>query len=262
MKKMIFASAMALLLITTNAQTSKIPVGKKLQLLSETKINTTVSMMGQEMEVPATTKTFVEVNVKAATATSVTAVVTTKKIGVNLSMMGQETSFDSDDKNIANNPAAADALKNLNKPEEVIIENGKLKGSFEIGIRGMMTSGELAKKMFLTLDAANITEGFKWTEENNTDGSKINTIYTVTKVTATDIEVTATSNIKIAQTIQQMGMDMKQNTSGTISAVSLYDATTAILKADATKIDMTGTMNVMGNDAPISIKIITTSTVK
>ena len=262
MKKIIIASAIVLLNITANAQTSKIPVGKKLQVLSESKVNTSVSVMGQAMEVPATTKTLVDIDVKAANTSSVTASINTRKITGSATMMGQETTFDSDDKAVMNNPAAAEALKNLNKPEDVTIENGKVKGKFEIGTAGLFTTSELAKKMFLTVEAANIKEGFKWTEEYVNEGAKINTINTISKITADAVEVTANSNLKIDKTIQQMGMDMKQSTIGTIKSISSYDATTAVLKADATKIDMTGTLQIMGNDAPISIKIIIATTVK
>jgi hypothetical protein len=248
--------------IAAQAQVSKIIVGKKVALESTGKTITKISMMGQEMEMPLSMTMLIDLNAKAIEANSLKAGVTLKKVSGTLSMMGQENSFSSDDKNISSNPQAAEMMKTLNKEEEVTLEDGKVKGKLDIGTTGVPTSTEWARMVFLTLKAENIKEGYKWTETSDTDGTKNNTIYAVTKVTATDIEVTATSSMKIEKTIQQMGMDMKQNLTGTSSSVRVYDALTAILKADATKIEMTGTMLVMGNEAPISISTISTTTVK
>ena len=261
MKKIIVATAI-LFAVSVNAQVGKIPVGKKIQMFAESKGTNTVSMMGQEMEIPSTAKTTSEIEIKSVTANDIVATITLKKIVASTTIMGQENTFDSDDKSASKNPMAATLLKNLNTPQEVILEKGKVKGKNDVGITGVPTTNEVAKKMFLTVEAANIKEGFKWTEQTDGEGTKSNTIYTITKVTKDDIEVTATSNIKVEATVNQMGMDMKQNISGTIVSVSVYDAATTLLKADATKMDLNGTIQVMGNDAPMTVKLITTTTVK
>ena len=261
MKKLIIASAI-LLAVSVNAQVGNIAVGKKIQMFTESKGANTVSMMGQEMEIPSTAKTTSEIEVKSVTTDAITATITLKRIAASTNIMGQENSFDSDEKPTSNNPMAAALLKNLNKPQDVVLEKGKIRGKTDIGITGVPTSNEVAKKLFLAVDVANIKEGFKWTEQADGEGTKTNTIYTITKVTTTDIEVTATSSIKIEATINQMGMDMKQNISGSVVSVSVYDAATMLLKADATKMDLSGTIQIMGNDAPMSVKLITTTTVK
>ncbi len=261
MKKVIVSAAM-LLAVATQAQVSKIQVGKKVQIESSAKMTTKLNMMGQEMEMPMTMNISADIAAKSFEASALKAGVTVKKISGTLSMMGQENSFSSDDKNIANNPQAAEMMKTLNKEEEVILEDGKVKGKLDIGTAGVPTSSEWARMVFLTLKAENIKEGYKWTETSDADGTRNNTIYAITKVTATDIEVTATSTVKIEKTIQQMGMDMKQNLTGTSTSVRVYDASTATLKADATKMEMSGSMLVMGNEAPINITSISTTTVK
>lgn len=260
--KKIIVSAVLLVTVATQAQVSKIPVGKKIQLESVAKMTTKVNAMGQDMEMPMKMTMEVDLAAKSVEANTLNASVTVKKVSGTLSMMGQENTFSSDDKNTTNNPQAAELMKNINKEEAVELEDGKVKGKANIGINGMPTSTEFARMVFLTLNADNIKEGYKWTEEISNEASKMNTIYAITKVTSTEIEVTATTNIKVEGTIQQMGMDMKQNLKGTMTSVRVYDATTAILKADATKLEMSGTMNAMGMDAPISMSSITTTTVK
>lgn len=260
--KRLFVCAAMLFAVNVQAQVSKIPVGKKIQLESSSKMTTKLNMMGQDMEMPMTMTILADLSAKSAEINTLKAAVTLKKFSGSLSIIGQETNFSSDDKNIANNPQAAEVLKNFNKEEEVLLEDGKVKGKLDVGTNGVPTSPELARMTFLTLNPDNIKEGYKWTEESNSDGTKNTTIYAITKVTTTDVEVTATSSIKIEKTIQQMGMDMKQNLSGTSTSVRLYNAATATLKADATKMEMSGTMLVMGNEAPISISSITTTTVK
>lgn len=261
MKKVIVSAAL-LLAVATQAQVSKIPVGKKVVLESTAKTSTKVSLMGQEMEIPLNLTITSELSAKSSEAATLKTGVMLKKVSGSVSMMGQETKFSSDDKNIANNPQAADLLKNLNKEEEVLLEDGKVKSKASFGINGVPTSSEFAKMVFLTIAAENVKEGFKWTEESNADGTKSNTIYTVTKVTQSEIEITASTSIKMEGTVQQMGMDVKQNLTGTITSVRVYDAATAILKADASKQEMTGTMVAMGMEAPITISTVTTTTVK
>ncbi len=262
MKKIIIASAIVLLTITANAQASKIPVGKKLEMVTEIKVNTAINIMGQDMTMLSNTKSIVGAEVKSVVNNIITSTVTLKKTIISLNAMGRETTFDSDDKSAANNPMVAEALKNINKPEDIIIENGKVKGKFDIGTTGVQSNGELAKQMFLLVEPTNIKQGFKWTEEYAYDGTKFTILNTITKVTSDEVEVTGTSNMKIEKTIQQMGMDMKQNVSGITTSVSVYDAATNILKATVSKSDLTGTMNVMGSDAPITTKMISTTTVK
>ncbi|MBC7720949.1 MAG: hypothetical protein H7068_02945, partial [Pedobacter sp.] len=211
MKKIIIASAIVLLTITANAQTSKIPVGKKLEMVTDSKGTMALNVMGQAIEIVTTTKFNVGAEVKSIVDNTITSTVTLKKSVVTINGMGQETTMDSDDKSTSNNPMAAEVLKNLNKPEDIIIENGKVKGKFEIGTAGVQTNGELAKQMFLLVEPANIKQGFKWTEDYTYDGSKFSIINIITKVTADEVEVTGTTNMKIEKTIQQMGMDMKQN---------------------------------------------------
>lgn len=261
MKKVIVSAAL-LIAVAAQAQVSKIQVGKKVQVESTAKISTKVNVMGQEMEMPMNMTMLIDANAKAIEASTLKAGITLKKVSGSMTMMGQENKFSSDDKNIRNNPQAAELLKNLNKEDEVLLEDGKVKSKAVIGTNGLPTNTEFAKMIFLTLAAENIKEGYKWTEEATADGSKTNTIYTITKVSATEVEVTATSNIKVEGTIQQMGMDMKQNLTGTMTSVRVFDATTAILKADASKLEMSGTILVMGNEAPISMTSVSTTTVK
>lgn len=262
MRKIIIVSTVVLLTITTNAQVSKIPVGKKLEMVTDSKMTTAVSVMGQEIETNMTLKSNVNAEVKSVVGNTVTSTVTLKRTIVKISAMGQENTFDSDDRSALSNPMAAEALKNINKPEDIVIENGKAKGKFEIGTMGVQTNGELAKQMFLLVEPVNIKQGFKWTEDYTYDGSKFSITNTITKITTDEVEVTGTTNTKIEKTIQQMGMDMKQNLTGITNSVSIYNATTNILKATVSKADMTGTMNMMGSDAPITIKMVTTTTVK
>ncbi|MDI9365167.1 MAG: hypothetical protein QM541_09470 [Flavobacterium sp.] len=261
MKKIIVSAAL-LIAVAVQAQVSKIPMGKKIVLESTGKTSTKVSMMGQEMEIPMNLTIISELSAKSSESATLKTGVTLKKLSGSISMMGQETKFSSDDKDIANSPQAADLLKSLNKEEDVLLEDGKVKSKVSFSTNGVPTSSEFAIMVFLTIAAENVKEGYKWTEESNVDGTKSNTIYTVTKVTPSEIEMTASTSIKMESTIQQMGMDMKQNLTGTITSVRVYDATTAILKTDASKQEMTGTMLSNGMEVPVTFSTITTTTVK
>lgn len=261
MKKVIVSAAL-LIAVAAQAQVSKIPVGKKMEMVSDSKMTVSVSVMGQDMESNVDSKSNVEAVVKSVEGNVLTSTVTLKRTVLKASGMGQEVTLDSDDKSASSNPMAAEALKTINKPEDIIIENGKVKSKLEINTTGVQSNSELAKQFYLLVDPANIKLDYKWTDEYNLDGTKVSINYTITKISAEEVEVTGITNLKLDKTVQQMGMDMKQNLNGTTTTLSVYDAATNILKASVSKSEMSGTTNAMGMDIPMTMKIITTTTVK
>lgn len=261
MKKVIVSAAL-LLAIATQAQVSKIPVGKKMEMVNESKMTVSVNVIGQDMQSNVDSKSNVEAVVKSVEGNTITSTVTLKRTIVKASGMGQEATLDSDDKSASNNPMAAEALKTVNKPEDIVIESGKVKNKLEVNTMGVQSNSELAKQFFLLVEPTNIKLGYKWTDEYNFDGTKVVINYTITKLSADEVEVTGITNLKLDKTVQQMGMDMKQNLTGTTKTISVYDAATNILKASVSQSEMSGTTNAMGMDVPMSLKIATTTTVK
>jgi hypothetical protein len=261
MKKVIVSVAL-LLAVAAQAQVSKIPVGKKMEMVSDSKMTVSVSVMGQDMQSNVDSKSNVEAVVKSVEGNAITSTVTLKRTIVKASGMGQEATLDSDDKAASSNPMAAEALKNINKPEDIVIESGKVKSKLEISTVGVQSNSELAKQFYLLVEPTNIKLDYKWTDEYNLDGTKVSINYIITKISAEEVEVTGITNLKLENTVKQMGMDMKQNLSGTTTTLSVYDAATNILKASVSKSEMSGTTNAMGMDIPMTMKIITTTTVK
>jgi len=263
MKKIIVGSFILLTTLAVKAQNIKLPVGKKLQVSTEMKNSMKMSIMGQDMEIPMTSSTLSDATVKEMNTNNAIITVTLKNVKGSLSVMGQEQTFSSDDADAKNNPTAAEALKNLNKPEDIIIENGKVKGTEKsVGSPSEMSNSGLVSLLFLTANDKDLKEGFNWaTSVTNTDGTT-NTNNTITKLTKDEIEVTALSTVKYSGTKEQAGMQVKINLSGTTSTISVYDVATNLLKASAQKSEMNGTMNIMGSDAPVSMTSTITVTVK
>jgi hypothetical protein len=116
-------------------------------------------------------------------------------------------------------------------------------------------------KYFLTLPAASIKPAHQWSVVDNKPDASTESLFVIAEVTATDISVNVLTNAKITSTMNQNGMEIKQNTQGTIKLKRIYDAKTGMLKSETGTGGLKGTMNVMGQDAPIDLKVTTKSSV-
>jgi len=263
MKRKFLVVAAFLLAFFVDAQVT-LPVGKKIQLVTTQKITNTTSAMGQDVEILINGTTTTAAEVKLVDNKSVTFSATIKKITGSFSGMGQEQKFDSDDKDAANNPMIAPMLKSLNKSEDVVISLDKKSTANNNSPVNMENSLALTMQdILLPNEAEGKAELFKWTSEyTSKEGAKSATIYTITKLTSSEVEITVNETANIVGNVQQMGMDVKQNLTGSKTSVLLYDASTKLLKASAQKFDFSGTMEVMGMNAPMKISGTVTTTVQ
>jgi hypothetical protein len=261
MKKIAF-SAVALLFATgILAQTISVGTGKKLQVVSTIKLNTTVSQMGSEMEIPATSDIYTDFEIKSITGKSIVLIGTLKRVVGKTSMMGNDQSYDSDDPSFANNPLMAEGLKELNKPNDITIELGKTK--LPSDITGAQSSSDIANYLFIPVNAATVKTGFSWSDSSaSPEGSKAVNNYTVTKVSKEEIAVTVINTNKTIATRQQMGMEVKVNMEGASSATLIYDAASGVLKSFSSSFSSSGNNEAMGQSIPVTLKGAAAITVK
>ncbi|MFY7900760.1 MAG: hypothetical protein ACOVNY_11295 [Chitinophagaceae bacterium] len=255
MKKFVLANIAIILVFSVKAQLA-IPVGKQLQLITKQTLSNTTSIMGQDVDIKIENNLVTAAEVKAATNTSVTLNATIKKVSGSISGMGQEQQFDSDAKDPSNNPMLGSIFKDLNKTEEVVLKLEKTAAkslNMPLGMENM--ASVTLQDLIMPVEAIGKPELHKWTSEfSGTDGSKSATIYTVSKVTNSEIEITINETANLTGNVQQMGMDLKQNITGTKTTILLYDAMSKMLKTSVQKLDFTGTMEeVMGTNAPIKL---------
>lgn len=264
MKKLIIASTIVLLATNMNAQTVNVSAGKKIQSVSSITLTTTVSQMGQEMEIPTTANVNMDFDVKSISGKTIALSGNVKKIVGSVKMMGNEQTYDSDDPATANNPQMAEALKNLNKPSDISVVAGKTSLPKDItDITASQNSEDVANYLFIPVDAASVKEGYTWSDSASTaEGSKALNNYTVTKVSKEEVIITVVNTNKIITTKQQMGMEVKVNMQGGSTATRVYDVASGVLKTVNGSFISSGNNEVMGNSIPVSIKGTATVTVK
>ena len=260
MKKIIIASAIVFIAANVQAQNISSATGKKLQVATNMKMTTTVSQMGQEMEIPTVGDINTDYEVKSVAGKTVSLTGTTKKIKVTVSAMGQEQTADSDDPAAANNPQMAEAFKDVNKTKDLTVQVGKpLISSDVTGVQG---TEDIAAVLFFPIDIK-LKEGTSFSDSTtNADGSNSVSLYTVSKATPQEITLTVANTAKMLGTKQQMGMEVKVNMQTASTATRVYDAASGVLKSESKQFTSTGTNEVMGQSIPVSMKGSSTITVK
>jgi hypothetical protein len=268
MKKSIIVVALFAAAFTTSAQAPKMPAGTKFKVVTESNNITSMSMMGQDIELSNGNKSYADFHLKSVSASGYQLSTSITRISGSVSAMGNEQTFDSEDASLKSNPMLAEQLKMLNKPIDFTIENGKVVNTASAAGSDVLTAllGQSngttdQAKYFLTLPAASIKPAHQWSVVDNKPDASSESLYVIAEVTATDISVNVLTNVKLYTTLNQNGMEIKQNTQGTIKAKRVYDAKTGLLKSETASGGLKGTMNVMGQDAPIDLKITSKSSV-
>ena len=259
MKKIIITSVIAFIAFQVNAQTISVATGKKIQAVVNEKKNTTVSQMGQEMEIPSVSDTYFDFVVKAVDGKKVTLTATIKRIKVSVTVMGNEQKIDSDDSTSKSNPQVAEALKDVNKPADLVVEAGKSATSTDLN--GAVSTEDITCVLFFPFKSG-AKEGDSFSDSTTkADGSKLVNVYTITKSTKDEITVTQTNNSKLTGTKQQMGMEIQVNMLTSYTAIRVYDAATGLLKSETKTSTASGTNEVQGMSIPVTMKGTSTTSI-
>jgi hypothetical protein len=255
MKKLIFVCTLC---------TSIVSFAQKINIVQASKITSSVSMMGQSMDIPVDGEIFVAIDIKSNANNKANITYKITRVKTATSVMGQDMKVDTDDKASLNgNPAADELTKSLNKPNNITIENGKIDGKdAAISTGTNPTEISFLSTLIAPAELENKKEGDKWTSEITGDiGNKSVTIYTITKLTSDEIEVTSNATVsKNGKQSTPMG-DANQKMSGTISTVTLYNSKTNLMKGQAVSMNLSGTVEMMGQELPVTLKGTTTTTV-
>lgn len=275
--KLIYLYLCLFLVATTiKAQTNKLVAGTKLQVTEVSKMTNKTNAMGTEIEMKNTNNFLAIVTIKNIKDSTVVLESVIKKISGEVSAMGTEQKYDSDDSSTISNPMLGGLLQNVNKPEEIVVVNGKIKGDSDLANKsvGMITkalsgnasfsSSAMIGQLFIPIESQNKQVGYTWTtsERSNDSTMKINTIYTITKLSKDEIEITSNVGTTFVGEMKAMGMSIKENMSGISTATFTYNAQNGLLKNGTTDNTSTGTGEVMGNNIPINLKGVTTINVQ
>lgn len=256
MKRILITSIAVLAGFALHAQ--KVTAGKSYQAIVDSKTTVSMNVQGASMDIPTTVQAEIGLQIKSADNNTITGSCAVKHIKVSTSAMGQEQSFDSNDSAMKSNPEVSKLMQDQN----FTLTNGKLSDEQKADAGLQVTGLDIVNKLLLPVSADKLKENYTWKENKTDSGSSSEINYTISKLTSDDVEISFTTSIKINNTIQQMGMDMKQSLTGTIKGTRLYSRASGTLKSDSEDKDFTGSYEVMAQQMPVTIKGTSTTVIK
>lgn len=276
-----FVLLLSVISFTTFAQTptGKIVVkkGQHFVIVSNSEGNVTQEMMGQNMEMKIGSATKLSADIKDSKSNNYTITQTLTSMKSTFSGMGQEKSFDSDKKEDMAGEAGAMYKDKLNVPKDVEITNeGKslvvadtTKRDSTGGdnpmsaIMEMIGGGQdnVAGVLFLVIPMGKKV-GDTWQDSTISEGVKLKRMYTLNSIADKQAAVTVNSVLNVNKTMQLQGMDMNAVMTSKIVSAVLVDVLSNIQKENKSTMDVTGTIDVMGQSVPITAKATSVTSVK
>lgn len=279
MKKLILPFLL-LATVVTSAQkvSSKLALqkGQKIEVVSNTNA-TTEMMMGTTSNSSVSTEVY---EVKDVTNTNTTLERSMKNMKMNVSIMGQEKSIDSDNPEDLKGMLGEPIKELLTTKNEFTIDgSGKIisvknddkKKKTDNGMMSMfmqqmnMGAGaplEGKPSFFKVLPDYEVGKGDTWADTMAVDGNTLNTSYTLKDITDSEIIVDYTSNGKIDTKQNMMGMSVEVKGAIKSNGAITLDRATGLMK-QKTITNMTETAsNLNGQEMNINSKSTTVITVK
>ncbi|WP_301920691.1 DUF6263 family protein [Ferruginibacter sp.] len=276
-----FVLLLSVISFTTFAQTptGKIVVkkGQHFVIVSNSEGNVTQEMMGQNMEMKIGSATKLSADIKDSKSNNYTITQTLTSMKSTFSGMGQEKSFDSDKKEDMAGEAGAMYKDKLNVPKDVEITNeGKslvvadtTKRDSTGGdnpmsaIMEMIGGGQdnVAGVLFLVIPIGKKV-GDTWQDSTISEGVKLKRMYTLNSIADKQAAVTVNSVLNVNKSMQLQGMDMNAVMTSKIVSAVLVDVLSNIQKENKSTMDVTGTIDVMGQSVPITAKATSVTSVK
>lgn len=250
--------------------------GQKITVESNISMEADLSM-GMQMTSTSASQNLLEA--KNSTDKNYTISNTLTKVKVNMNMMGQPSGYDSEKKEDNNSDIAKSFEDKLNKPVDIIIDNTtgktikedkkevKKDSDDENPMNGLLdifsqsSDDALVSGAFELIPSGKVT-GDSWQDSTVTKDIKTIRTYTLKAVTGNEatIQLDAVTNAKNKLDVQGMEMEFKSETKSTGEIIT--DITTGQVKKRDIKADITGSIQLMGQDVPITAKATSTSTYK
>jgi hypothetical protein len=271
-----------LLLIAINGTAQKVTgklnlqKGQKLEIVTNMN-STTEMMMGESTNSSVGTEVY---EVKDIAGTNAVLERSMKKLKLNLSIMGQEKSIDSDNPEDLKGMIGEPIKELLNTKNEFTIDaNGKIvavkgeskKKKDDNGMMGMfmqqMNMGAAAPEtgspsVFKILPDYEVGKGDTWADTVAAAGNVIHTSYTLKDITDAEILLDFTSNGKIDTKQQMMGMSAEVKGTVQSSGAITLDKATGILKQKTVTTKTESAVNMNGQEMNTNSKVTSVITVK
>lgn len=258
-------------------QTSKIILTKdqELKYVSVAKTNITQEMMGQTMDITMDITTSQKITVKDVSATDNKVDMVTTHVKGNMSLMGQDKTFDSDNKADMDGEMK-DLGKSINVVKALTITSaGKCKVDEaaspekpdENAMAGMMqqmlggaAAEEVAAEGYFMLIPAGKKIGDTWTDSVINTATKTYWNYTWDSNAENTAVIKATAKTLTSTSFSTQGMDMTMNSTSDVTEVRKVDIKTGLINSKSNTTKLNGSIDVMGQSVPITGTVTTTIT--
>ncbi|HQW84606.1 MAG TPA: DUF6263 family protein [Ferruginibacter sp.] len=242
--------------------------GQKISVKNDVTID---ADFGMGMLLNSTSVSINALQVKDSSTNSYTISNSLTKLKANMNMMGQNNSYDSDNKSGNNEDMARIFDEKMNKITDVVIDKN--------------TGMAIAKKQEESKtdeDTANVSEnmmkifsnssdegvvdgafeilpagkktGDTWADTSNSKESKSIRTYTLQLINGNDAVVKMEMTIKAKNKLDFQGMEFEITTDTKTTGQIIFDINTGLVKNRNSESDITGSFQMMGQDMPITAK--------
>jgi hypothetical protein len=259
--------------ILVNAQSIKLEKGKKITENTTSSIEMEMSAMGQQMKINSTLTNVI--NVTAVEDKNYKATNTITKITMSQDGMGQNVNFDSDKKEDTASEMGKEMGKDINQPIEITIDkttgkatetNKKVeeksddKNPFSdlMGGGAAKSSEALVSSAFFTIPAGKKVAD-KWTDSLTQDGMKAMKTYELQSIKDNIATILLKTSTNGTMSKEMQGMQIEMTMTGKGDAIMTVDTKTGLVKKNIVTGNTDGTMDVMGQSMPFSMKVTSTT---
>lgn len=277
MKRLFTTATMLFLAAAAFAQAGKLKLsnGQKIQVESSTNIQ---ASFGMGMELTSNSTAINSLQVKNATDKNYTVSNTLTKLKVDMNMMGQANSYDSENKSGNSSDMAKIFDERLNKTNDVDIDNnsGQPLGQKKITRKkgddeGGNPAEDLLKMFSNTSDDAIVSGAFeiipagrsvgdKWSDSTVEKDMKTVRTYTLKSMNGNEAVIQVDVVTKAVNMVNFQEMEFEVKTNAVTTGEIITDPATGIVKKRTNSSDISGSLQMMGQDMPISAKSTSTTT--
>lgn len=251
--------------------------GQIIEVVSEV---TAESSLMPGMSVNNKTTSSSKLEVKEISENSFSLTSTTTHLKMDMDMMGQNTSYDSDKKEDQDSDIGKAMAGSLNVPENVTLDifTGKevktnkaddklaAPGNNSNALTGIFASAgsggaAMASNAFLVIPA-NTPIGGSWTDSTGDKDNKSVRVFTLKSMDGNTATVSLQETSGGTTKIDYQGMEMQMSNTTKTTGDIISDITTGRVSSRTTKSEISGSMQIMGQDMPITASATTTTTYK
>jgi hypothetical protein len=135
--------------------------------------------------------------------------------------------------------------------------NTNSEGDMMTGLQSMLGSPDA----FLVIPSK-AKVGYNWSDSVNKEDTKSNTTYTIKELKGSDATVSVKGTMQVSQKAEAQNMEFTSNSAGSFSSDLIVDTKTNIVKQRNSTVETTGTVDIMGQQIPMTTKVTSQSIVK